>query len=409
MSHHLPARDRAVVACLNCSLLLATFLGGFASTARGQAATAPFQLSWVAGSCGNCEIVRNIGEMQLTGERAIWAVGYSFPTQGEGAGDYSVIHSSDSGRNWTEVARSRMHATEPSLSFLDSRTGWMSGMSVDASAWVLRTKDAGSHWTKISDHFIQNMHFIDPLVGVGDEFDGQMDLFAKTTDGGRTWTTLRIAGVKFISKIFFISPEVGWIAGTNGLSDDLNSSVAVVLRTTDGGQHWTSSRVPSREGVAEIRDLYFLNESVGWLITWHYNNDGTHLYRTSDGGQAWSVHPDATIQGPGRWLSAVRFLNPRIGFAFSRDDEVVPTNEPGVQGVLAIPEAGPTQPGRILYTDDGGERWKRWALAAWVYDCQVTGQTLECSGSRDRASFSTLRLALRGFSGGAEIESDSAH
>jgi hypothetical protein len=161
-----------VIVSSNRFLLFASVLCGFAATLPGQTSTAPFQLSWAAGSCHNCEIVRDVGEVQFTGERVIWAVGYSFPTQGQGAGDYSIIHSSDSGRHWAELARSRMHATEPSLSFLDGRTGWISGMRWDASAWVLRTSDGGSHWTKISDHFIQNMHFIDPMTGVGDEFDG---------------------------------------------------------------------------------------------------------------------------------------------------------------------------------------------------------------------------------------------
>jgi len=367
---------------------------GFASAMHGQTSTAPFEVSWAAGSCRNCEIVRNVGEVQFTGDRTVWAVGWYFPTEGQGAGDNSIIHSSDSGQHWTELAKSRMHAVEPSLSFLDGKVGWISGMGLDASPWVLRTRDAGSHWTKISDHFVQNMHFVDQKTGVGDEFDGNRNLFAKTTDGGRNWTTSTLPGVKFIHKVFFISPQVGWVAGTADISDDLNDRVAVVLRTTDGGRHWASSQVPSQEGVADIRDLYFLNESIGWLITWHYNNNGTHLYRTTDGGKSWTIHPDATIQGGGRWLSVVRFLNPKIGFAFSRDEEVMPTVEPGVAAVIANPETGPTQSGRILYTDDGGEYWQPRSLAGWVYDCQVVGRGLGCSASRDNTPFSILRIVL---------------
>lgn len=43
--------------------------------------------------------------------------------------------------------------------------------------------------------------------------------------------------------------------------------------------------------------------------------------------------PDQTIQDPGRWLSVVRFLNSKIGFAFSRDDEVEAVVEPRAIGV----------------------------------------------------------------------------
>jgi photosystem II stability/assembly factor-like uncharacterized protein len=250
---------------------------GLVSMAEGQTSMSPFELSWISGSCRHCQIVRELGEVGFTGPETIWAVGYYFPTEGQGAGDYSIVRSSDSGRHWVEISKSRMHATEPSFSFVNSKTGWISAMSLDGEGLVLRTRDAGFHWTAIAHRFIQNMHFINARVAVGDEFDGRASLFAKTTDGGRTWATSSVPGVKFIHKVFFITPEVGWIAGTNDLSDDLNGRVALVLRTIDGGRHWTSFQISSPVGVADIRDLFFLNESVGWMVTWHYNNNGTHL------------------------------------------------------------------------------------------------------------------------------------
>jgi photosystem II stability/assembly factor-like uncharacterized protein len=285
-----------------------------------------------------------------------------------------------------------MHAAEPSISFLDSKTGWISGMSPDATSWVLRTNDGGRHWTQVSDHFIQNMQFVNERIAVGDEFDGTTDRFAKTTDGGHTWTNSALLGLKFASKVRFLNPAVGWIAGTNDISDDLNGRVAVVLRTADGGQHWASFQIPSQTGVAEVRDLFFLNESLGWLITWHYNNDGTHLYSTTDGGRTWRVHPDQTIQGPGKWLSVVRFLNSKIGFAFSREDQVEAVTEPPAIGVVAVAKAGPTGSGQLLYTDDGGEHWHPRSFDAWVYDCQILGQDLGCSATMDKPSFLMLQL-----------------
>ena len=377
------------------SLLVLSLLGlmfGVATAIDAQTPTAPFELSWTSGSCRNCEIVRDLAEVQFTGERNIWAVGDYFPTEGEGAGDNSIVRSDDSGQHWTELVQSRMHASEPSLSFLNRKVGWISGMG-DAYPWVLRTNDAGSHWARISNHYIQNMRFINQKIGVGVEFDGTKQLFAKTTDGGHTWTTSSLPGVKFIGKVFFISPEIGWAAGTTDVSDDLNDRIAVVLRTTDGGRHWASFQLPSQQAVADIRDLYFLNESMGWIITWHDNNNGTHLYRTRDGGESWTVDPDATIQGAGRWLSVVRFLNSKIGFVFCRDDEVRPINEPGV-AVVGNPQTGPTQSGRLLYTNDGGEHWQSRSLNGWVYDCQVIAQGLGCSAWRDKTSFSILRITL---------------
>lgn len=103
-----------------------------------------------------------------------------------------------------------MHAVEPSFSFVNAETGWISGMSPDAATWVLRTRDGGLHWAAMSDHFIQNMQFLTASVGVGDEFDGEKSLFAKTADGGRTWGTSAVPNIKFIQKVLF-NHAGGWL------------------------------------------------------------------------------------------------------------------------------------------------------------------------------------------------------
>jgi photosystem II stability/assembly factor-like uncharacterized protein len=376
-------------------ILCSFFIVAIAAVALGQSSSAPFDLLWTPGSCLNCRIVQQLGDLGSFSAGSVLAGGYFFPTEGQGSGDYSVVRSRDGGRHWTEIAKSRMHATGPSISFLNEKTGWISGESMDASEWILRTDDAGSHWRKLSEHFIQGMEFITPLVGVGSEFDGNTSEFAKTTDGGRTWHRSAVPDVKFISRIVFITPEIGWIAGTNALSDDLNGRVAYVLRTVDGGRSWKSCQIPSENRVADIQDLFFLNASDGWLITWHFNNEGTHLFRTTDGGRTWLPHPDPTIQGPEKWLSVVRFLNSRIGFAFSRDEQIDDEVEPPAMGVVANPETGPSDTGKLLYTDDGGDHWQTHPLGAWVSDCKIVGSELGCAASKEKPGFWLLHIRMK--------------
>jgi photosystem II stability/assembly factor-like uncharacterized protein len=378
-----------------CKFLCTSLIFAMVHIAFGQSSSAPFDLAWTSGTCRNCEAVRQLGDLGLFTSRSIVVGGYFFPTEGEGTGDYSVVRSNDAGRHWVEIPKSRMHATNPSISFLNEKTGWISGMGVDASAWVLQTNDSGLHWRMLSEHFIQGMQFISPQIGIGSEFDGAKSGFVKTVDGGRTWNRSAIPDVKFIDKIFFVTPEIGWIAGTNELSEDLNGRVAYVLRTVDGGRSWKSFQLPSDKGVADIRDLFFLNASDGWLITWHFNNEGTHLFRTTDGGKTWRLHPDTTIQGPGKWLSVVRFLNSQVGFAFNRDDQVDSVVEPPATGVVAVAEAGPTETGKLLFTNDGGEHWQSRQLGAYVYDCKVVGSELGCTAARGKTGFSLLHIRMR--------------
>ena len=107
------------------------------------------------------------------------------------------------------------------------------------------------------------------------------------------------------------------------------------------------------------------------------------------------MHPDQKIQGPGKWLSVVRFLNSKVGFGFNRDDQIDAVVEPPATGVVTVAEAGPTDSGKLLYTDDGGEHWQSRKLGAWVYDCKVVGSELGCAASKEKLDFWLLHIRMR--------------
>jgi hypothetical protein len=81
------------------SLLCSVLMFAMVPVALGQSSSAPFDLLWTVGSCRNCEMVRHLGDVGLFASRVVLAEAYSFPTEGQGAGDYSVIRSSDAGRH----------------------------------------------------------------------------------------------------------------------------------------------------------------------------------------------------------------------------------------------------------------------------------------------------------------------
>ncbi len=66
----------------------------------------------------------------------------------------------------------------------------------------------------------------------------------ETSDGGRTWTTvLPNLAVTGVQSLHFVTPAVGWaVVSTCGRG--CRTTVSLLLRTTDGGLHFTAIRPP---------------------------------------------------------------------------------------------------------------------------------------------------------------------
>ncbi len=139
--------------------------------------------------------------------------------------------------------------------------------------------------------------------------------------GGR-----RGAAGKDLNAVYFMDARRGWAAGDDGL----------VLRTNDGGRSWVTQAVGTG---GSINDLYFRDKDNGYLLT------ADRILRTVDGGVTWREVrrlPAAEFGGAEPELYSVRFAGKKKGWAvgsISRSEVVVDS--------------------LVLYTDDGGETWRR--------------------------------------------------
>jgi hypothetical protein len=113
-----------------------------------------------------------------------------------------------------------------------------------------------------------------------------------------------------ISDLKFPSPKhgmaVGWISGPHGVKP--MSAV-----TTDGGAHW--SLVPLKE---PGESLYFLNDSLGWMIT------TKGLWQTEEFGKSWRK-----LKAPAG-LVQVHFADPNRGWAVGIKKQIYETKNGGV-------------------------------------------------------------------------------
>lgn len=131
--------------------------------------------------------------------------------------------------------------------------------------------------TDLRHHYelqLTNIHAVDKsnLWALGRERGGgalERAVLLRTSDGGQSWERQLNDTEKWFYEVYFISTQIGWLAGYDGL----------ILKSTDGGKSWTRQEAPTRSSLIEIR---FFNSDWGWVL----GHDGEFLH-TSDGGRNW--------------------------------------------------------------------------------------------------------------------------
>lgn len=167
--------------------------------------------------------------------------------------------------------------------------------------------DAGANWTSLgigSTDWINDIHFEDDLTGWVVSSPGTTDPgnILKTTDGGKTWTSVH--NKYQYSSMDWPSSSVGYVGTWDGF----------IVKTTDGGKNWSVVNVPSS---SNLHKLFFVDDSYGFAIGTDYK-----LYRTANGGISWDVFSH-------RGIKAVYFHDRSNGFCINDYGEVGRTNDGG--------------------------------------------------------------------------------
>jgi photosystem II stability/assembly factor-like uncharacterized protein len=177
-----------------------------------------------------------------------------------------VTASADDGRTWTSYLRDLTAGNDPGgtqlkqVTMLDATHGW---------AWgprrLLRTADRGVSWDVFRTDSISGM----PL----------------------TYGYLRAAS--------FTDRDTGCVVIQSGVYDANRSWLqASIVRTTDGGRHWT----PQLQLPYVPRQPYNLNTNLGGLQALRFGTaqravlvgDSGTIFATQDGGRTWSRRPSPT-------------------------------------------------------------------------------------------------------------------
>lgn len=168
--------------------------------------------------------------MSHAGMNNIYAVGAWFQP-----GHFMMSH--DTGQTWTYSYMGQVASALVECKFLDSLTGFISGMAADTSyGIILKTTDGGITWRTVfksnrGSEYVWKMQFLNNSLAYAsiESLSGDSTLMAKTTDGGETWTEMLVNPFNINAEgIGFADSLHGWIGGYS----------YGTFATSDGGATW---------------------------------------------------------------------------------------------------------------------------------------------------------------------------
>lgn len=230
------------------------------------------------------------------------------------------------------------------VSVVDADVVWVSGHGGSYA----RTTDGGATWTAAVVPGADSLQFRDVhahdartawLLAAG---TGELSRIYRTDDAGASWslqwTNPEPAG--FYDCLDFWDDQRGVAYG-----DAVDGEIRILV-TDDGGRNWNRVRqgglppaLPGEGGYAASGLCVETGpDGLAWIAAG--NTTATRVFRTDDYGSSWRAVEVPVAAGEGAGLTAVSMADPLRGFAFG--------------GILHAPEEHSRN---VARTDDGGQSW----------------------------------------------------
>ena len=186
-----------------------------------------------------------------------------------------------------------------SIQFIDSNTGWIAGRDGFTKGVILHTID-GNTWNTqfaiVSDDllYFEKLFMFENNTGwvvVTKDYGYYDSALLKTSDGGDTWTEVvpNTSGYD-IKDLFFLNENIGWLYYSKSITEDFETTYHYILeKTSDGGATWEIAFDNTDEefsGAYEFQ-MFFSDASNGWSVRQDYYDEKS-VWKTTDGGSTWS-------------------------------------------------------------------------------------------------------------------------
>jgi photosystem II stability/assembly factor-like uncharacterized protein len=180
----------------------------------------------------------------------------------------------------------------------DASTGW----ARTTTHQILRTTDGGQSWQDVTPPYtISSPGQFPPAftslggnmawVAVSEQLpNGSLaGVVFRTTNGGQSWQQATLSTSQLgASQVQFVNAQDGWVLSSPA-GGAAGSEPVTLFRTTDGGQTWSLvARAPGALPSQGIKSgMGWISATTGWITGSIARPNTVYLYRTQDGGLTW--------------------------------------------------------------------------------------------------------------------------
>jgi photosystem II stability/assembly factor-like uncharacterized protein len=198
-----------------------------------------------------------------------------------------IFRSEDNGKTWQEIP-SGTRKTLYSVSFPDSKTGWIAGQS----GMILHTIDGGRSWSEQNsgtEKHLFAISFSDTQHGCA---VGDWGIIVVTDDGGLSWKDASIEEDVILYDIYTADSQNGCAVGEFGR----------IFQTSDGCQNWMEIESPNPAGLSLFcmshdNDSLYAGGLDGLIL---YSNDVGKTWQRASNGVNKSIY-GISVQGETGW------------------------------------------------------------------------------------------------------------
>jgi photosystem II stability/assembly factor-like uncharacterized protein len=195
--------------------------------------------------------------------------------------------------------------------------------------WSLQTNPLGEG----QEAMLGKVHFVSETEGWIS--CGSNGGFLHTTDAGLNWVYVNPFPNDTVGSTCDPAISMSWVSQTHGWKINTfggieNAHGAVIYKTTNAGISWSKVELSNEETVFGVQ-VQFVNENVGWALTYSFSTGIGQLLHSTDGGNSWSSN---------NAIGIFYFIDQNNGYAFSGNGQ-----------------NGSQPPYKIHKTTDGGLSW----------------------------------------------------